>query len=90
MSVLCFGKLGTFYYGCSLAGVAGVVPCFSGAYDALIEAEVRHKRRRNNAVIIRRFVPLSNQEPGPVWFGSHERSREMLEQAFDDGKDELN
>ena len=32
-----------------------------------------------------RLVPLSGQEPDPVDFGSHERSRVMLEQAFDDG-----
>ena len=49
------------------------------------EAEVRRSRRRRQAVITRRLVPLSCQEPGPVDFGSHERSRVMLEQAFDDG-----
>ena len=49
------------------------------------EAEVRHMRRRKHAVITRRFVPLSGQEPGPVEFRSRERSRELLEQAFDDG-----
>ena len=49
------------------------------------EAEVRHKRSRRQAVITRRFVPLSGQEPGPVGFGSRERSRELLEQAFSDG-----
>ena len=47
------------------------------------EAEVRRSRRQ--AVITRRLVPLSCQEPGPVDFGNHERSRVMLEQAFDDG-----
>ena len=46
---------------------------------------MRHKRRRRSAVITRRFVPLVGQEPGPVGFGSRERSRELLEQAFDDG-----
>ena len=42
-------------------------------------------RRRKQAVVTRRLVPLSGQEPGPVDVGSHERSRVMLEQAFDDG-----
>ena len=37
----------------------------------------------------RRLVPLSGQEPGPVDVGSHERSRVMLEQAFDDGNNEF-
>ena len=49
------------------------------------EAEMRNNRSRRQAVIKRRFVPLSRQEPGPVGFGSRERSREMLEQAFSDG-----
>ena len=49
------------------------------------EAEVRYMRRRKQAVIARRLLPLSGQEPGPVDVGSHERNRVMLEQAFDDG-----
>ena len=54
------------------------------------KAELRHMRRRKHAVITRHFVPLSGQEPNPVDFGSHERSRVMLEQAFDDGNGEFN
>ena len=46
-------------------------------------------RRRKQAVITRRLVPLLSQEPGPVDVGSHERSRVMLEQAFDDGNTEF-
>ena len=53
------------------------------------EAEVRHMRRRRQAVVTRRLVPLSGQEPGPVGVGRHERSRVMLEQAFDDGNIEF-
>ena len=87
--VLCFGKIGTLFCVFFFAGEAGDVPCFSGAGDVSTKAEVRHKRGRQQAVITRRFVPLSGQEPGPVEFGSHERSREMLEQAFDDGYDEI-
>ena len=49
------------------------------------EAEVRRSRRQRQAVITRRLVPLSDQGSGPVDFGSHERSRVLLEQAFDDG-----
>ena len=51
---------------------------------------MRHMRRRKQAVITRRLVPLSSQKPGPVDVGSHERSRVMLEQAFDDGNIEFN
>ena len=53
------------------------------------EAELSYKRSRRQALITRRFVPLSGQEPGPVGFGSRERSRELLEQAFDDDNGEF-
>ena len=66
-------------------GAASDGPCLSEAGDVSTEAEVRRSRRRRQAVITRRLVPLSGQKPGPVDFGSHERSRVMLEQAFDDG-----
>ena len=83
--VLQFGKLGTICYGFSFPGATGDVSCFSVAGDVSTETEVRHKRRREDAVIARRFVPLSGKEPGPVEFGNREWSRELLEQAFDDG-----
>ena len=69
----------------SFPGAADDIPCFSGAGDVLTEAEARQKTRQKRAVITCRFVALSGQQPDPVEFGSHERSREMLEQAFDDG-----
>ena len=50
---------------------------------------MRHKKSRRQAVITRRFVPLSGQGPGPAGFGSRERSRELLEQAFDYGNVEF-
>ena len=53
------------------------------------EAEVRQKRRQKRVVITRSFVPLSGKQPGPVEFGSHERSRKLLEQDLDDGNDEF-
>ena len=76
--VLCFGKFATMHYETSFPDAASDGPCFS-------EAEVRRSRRRRQAVITRRLVPLAREEPGPVDFGSYERSRVMLEQAFDDG-----
>ena len=66
-------------------GAASDGPSFSEAGDVSTEAEVRRSRRQKQAVITRRLVPLSGQEPDPVDFGSDERSRVMLEQAFDDG-----
>ena len=85
MSVLYFGKFATIHYKLSFPSAASDGPCFSETGDVSTEAEVRHMRRRKQAVITRRLVPLSGQEPSPVDVGSHERSRVMLEQAFDDG-----
>ena len=76
-------------YELSFQGAASDGPGFSEAGDVSTEAEVRHMRMRKEAVITRRLVPLSVQEPGPVDVGSHERSRIMLEQAFDDGNFEF-
>ena len=87
--MLSFGKLTTIHYELSFPAAASDGPCFSEAGDVSTEAEVRHMRRRKEVVITRRFVPLSGQEPGPVDVGSHERSRVMLEQAFDDGNIEF-
>ena len=83
--VLSFGKLTIIHYELSFPGAASDGPCFSEAGDVSTEAEVRPWRRRKQAVITCRLVPLSGQEPDPVDFGSHERSQVILEQAFDDG-----
>ena len=85
MSVLYFGKFATIHYELFFPGAASDGPCFSETGDVSTEAEVRYMRRRKQAVITRRLVPLSRQEPGPVDVGSDERSRVMLEQAFEDG-----
>ena len=85
MSVLYFGKFATIHYEHSFSGAASDGSCFFETGDVSTEAEVRYMRRRKQAVITRRLVPLSGQEPGPVDVGSHERSRVMLEQAYDDG-----
>ena len=72
------------FYDSSFPDTASDGPWFSEADDVSTEAEVRRSRKRRQAVITRRLVPLAREEPGPVDFGSHERSRVMLEQAFDD------
>ena len=84
MSLLYFGKFATIHYELSFPGATSDGPCFSETGDVSTEAEVRQMRRRKQAVITRRLVLLSVQEPGPVDVGSHERSRVMLEQAFAD------
>ena len=70
-SVLYFGKFTTIHYEFSFPGAASDGPGFSEAGEVSTEAEVRHMRRRKEAVITRRLVPLSVQEPGPVDIGSH-------------------
>ena len=87
--MLYFGKLVTIRYELSFPGAASDGPCFSEAGDVSTEAEVRQMRRWKQAVITRRLVPWSGQEPGPVDVGSKERTRVMLEQAFDDGHSEF-
>ena len=62
---------------CPSPGSTGDVQCSSGAGDVSAETQMRHRRRQKHAVILRRFVPLSGQQPGPVEFGSHEWSREL-------------
>ena len=85
IDMLYFGKFATIHYGLFFPGVTSDGPCVSEAGDVSTEAEVRRLRRQRQAVITRRLVPLSGEVPGPVDFGSRERSRVLLEQAFDDG-----
>ena len=87
--VLYFGKVETVRYEFSFPGATSYGPCLSEAGDVSTEVELRHMRRRKQAVITRRFVPLSYREPGSYDVGSHERSRVMLEQAFDDDNSEF-
>ena len=42
-----FGKLGTLYYGFSIPGAIGDVPCFFGAGVVSMEAELRHRRHES-------------------------------------------
>ena len=86
---LSFDKLGIVFYGFTFPGPAGDVPCFSASGDLSTEAEVRQKTRRKHAVITRRLVPLSGREPSPVELESRERSRQLLEQVFDDDNGEF-
>ena len=89
ISVLSFGKFATYRYEVSIPGAASDGSCFSETGDVSTQAEVRQMRRRKQAVITRRLVPLSGEEPGPVDVGSHERSQAMLKLAFDDGNIEF-
>ena len=49
------------------------------------EVEMRSRCGRRRAVVTRRFVPLSGGASMLFPGSSHERSRELLEEAFDVG-----
>ena len=49
------------------------------------EVETRSQRGRRRAVVTRRLVPLAGGSSMLFAVSSHERSREMLEEAFDVG-----
>ena len=53
--------------------------------DISTEAETRSRCRRGRAVLTRRLVPLAGGASVPFAGSSHERSRELLEEAFDVG-----
>ena len=53
--------------------------------DIPTEAETRSQCRRGRAVVTRRLVPLAGGSSVPFAGSSHERSRELLEEAFDVG-----
>ena len=56
-----------------------------GCDDIPTEAETRKQFRRRRAVVTRRLVPLTGSAPVPFASGSHERSPELLDEAFDKG-----
>ena len=53
--------------------------------DIPTEAETRNPSRRGRAVVTRRLVPLAGGSSVPFAGSGHERSRELLEEAFDVG-----
>ena len=53
--------------------------------DVPTEAETRSLCRGRRAVVTRRLVPLAGGSSLPFAGSSHERSRELLEEAFDVG-----
>ena len=53
--------------------------------DIPTEAETWSQRRRRRAVVTRPLVPLAGGASVPFVGSSHERSRDLLEEAFDVG-----
>ena len=75
-----FGKVKFPWY---FIGVSEAAMIFSGCDDIPTAAETRSQVRRRRAVVTRRLVPLAGIAPVPFASSSHERSRELLEDAFD-------
>ena len=76
---------GTTEYVWYFIGVSECAMISSDCDDVPIEAETRSQCTRRRAVVTRRLVPLAGGSPVPLGGSSHERSRELLEEAFDVG-----
>ena len=76
---------GTIDYVCYFIGIGEGAMVSSDCDDVPTEAETRSQCRRRRAVVTRRLVPLAGGSPVPFAGSSHERSRELLEEAFDVG-----
>ena len=77
---------GTVEYSWYSIGVSETAMIFSGCDDIPSEAETRSQVRRRRAVLTRRLVHLAGIAPVPFASSSHERSRELLEEAFNKGR----
>ena len=77
-----FGAFDDVWYSIGVSdGAMGVSDCD----DVPTEVETRSRSGRRRAVVTRRFVPLAGGASMPFPGSSHERSRELLEEAFDVG-----
>ena len=76
---------GTVEFSWYFIGVSEAAMISSGCDDIPVEAETRSQVRRRRAVSTRRLVPLAGIAPVPFASSSHERSRELFEEAFDNG-----
>ena len=76
---------GTTEYVWYFIGVSEGAMMSSDCDDVPTEVETRSQCRRRRAVVTRRLVPLAGGASVPFAGSSHERSRELLEEAFDVG-----
>ena len=76
---------GTVEYSWNFIGITEAAMISPDFDDIPTEAETRSQDRRRRAVVTRRLVPLAGIAPVPFASSSHERSRELLEEAFDNG-----
>ena len=76
--------IGTLVYAWYFIGVSEAPMISSGCDDIPTEAETRSQLRRRLAVV-RLLVLLADNVPVPLASASRERSRELLEEAFDNG-----
>ena len=77
-----FGTVENFWYFISISEAA---MSLSDCDDIPTEAETRSQVRRRRAVVTRRLVPLACFAPVLFASSSQERSRELSEEAFDNG-----
>ena len=77
-----FGTVEYFWF---FIGISEAAMISSDCDDIPTEVETRSQVWRRRAVLTRRLVHLAGLAPVPFASSSHERSRELLEEAFDNG-----
>ena len=77
-----FGTVKSSWY---FIGVSEAAKISSGCDDLPVEAETRSDVRRRRAVVTRRLALLAGIAQVPFANSSHKWSRELLEEAFDNG-----
>ena len=82
---IALAMFGTFVYAWCFIDVSEGATISSGCHNIPTEAERRSHFRRQRAVVTRRLVPLAGNVRVPLASASGERSRELLEKAFDIG-----
>ena len=76
---------GTVKYSWHFVGISEAAMISSGFDDIPTEAETRIQVRRRRAGVTRRLVTLAGIAPVPFASSSHEHSRELLQEASDNG-----
>ena len=85
ISHIVMAMIGTVEHFWYFRGVSEAAMTSSVCDDISIEAEIRSQVRRRRAVVTRRLIPLAGIAAVLFDESSHERSRELLEEAFGNG-----
>ena len=84
-----FGEIRVDFHICCFSGAAEVPVARFGEEDISTEAETKRQKISRSARMTRRLVSLARCASVPIDFSSQNRSRTLLEQAFDVGINQL-